>query len=82
MPKRSNVVGSLWINYKEDYETGKRSAYFTGYVDLGMLGQVKIAVFKNTYKKEGTHPDYNIVLSQPEPQKKDEPVGDDSDVPF
>ena len=36
---------------------------------MGVLGQIEIAVFKNNYKKDDKHPDYNIVLSAPKEEK-------------
>jgi hypothetical protein len=81
MPRKSSVVGTLWIHVRED-EDGNKSRYFTGYLNLGVLGQVEIAVFKNSFKKEGTHPDYNIVLSEPKKQKQEVEADDDSDIPF
>ena len=80
--KRSKTIGALWLYQKQDEETGKKTGYFSGTLDLGVLGQAKIAVFKNNRKERDNQPDYNIVLS--EPKRQDEPVevDDDSDIPF
>lgn len=53
-----NKIGALWINEKN----GKK--YMSG--DVTIDGQqVRIVVFKNTYKEEGTkQPDYNILISE------------------
>jgi hypothetical protein len=51
-------VGVLW-----QYSLSDNTPYFSGYLDLGINGQVKIAVFRNYYK-EGNQPDYHIVLTR------------------
>jgi hypothetical protein len=64
--KISNV-GALWVHYKEDKRTGNQTAYMTGYIDAGIFGKIRIAVFENqfkTYKEDDRKPDYTIVLSE------------------
>lgn len=61
MPRKTaKQVGALWRHDSE-----KVGVFLTGILDLGGLGEVPIAVFKNDRKKKGTkQPDYRIVLSE------------------
>lgn len=62
MSKPANKeVGVLWVNeYTKD---GEKKKMLSGKVDLGIYGEVDIAVFPNGNKKESKHPDYKIFLS-------------------
>lgn len=53
-------LSGLWLNEKN----GKR--YFSG-----TLGDAKVLIFKNDYKTEDKHPDYNMFLA-PKPAPKAE----------
>jgi hypothetical protein len=57
----------LWLNTKD----GKQ--YFSG-----SLGGAKVLIFKNDYKKEDKHPDYNLFLVKKEKREDaaDETPGD------
>ena len=57
----SKVVGALWINEFE--KDGKKRKMMSGELDLGALGTVKIAVFKNEKKEKDNQPDYKIVVN-------------------
>ena len=57
----SKVVGALWI--KEFEKDGKKRKMMSGELDLGALGTVKIAVFKNEKKEKDNQPDYKIVVN-------------------
>jgi len=61
MPRKSaKQVGALWRH--ENQNVGQ---FLTGILDLGGLGEVPIAVFKNDRKEKGSRqPDYRIVLSE------------------
>jgi hypothetical protein len=59
-------VGILW-----EYATSTNTPYFSGYIDLGIGGQVKVVVFRNDYK-EGNQPDYNIFISNPKEDNGDQ----------
>ena len=48
-------IGSLWIS------EGKGKKYLSGSIKIDDK-EHKIVVFKNDYKKDGKHPDYNILL--------------------
>jgi len=39
------------------------SKYLSGYMDLGVLGQAKVAIFPNDYKKKDNDPTHNVVVS-------------------
>jgi hypothetical protein len=53
-------VGVLWSHKHE-----KVGNFMSGVLDLGPLGEIAIAIFKNDRKEKGKkHPDYRIVLSQ------------------
>ncbi|MBI1783614.1 hypothetical protein HYR69_00590 [Candidatus Sumerlaeota bacterium] len=57
--KSAKQVGALWRHEHE-----KVGTFLTGTLDLGGLGEVPIAVFKNDRKEAGTkQPDFRIVLS-------------------
>jgi len=57
--KTAKQVGALWRHEKENV-----GQFLTGILDLGGLGEVPIAVFKNERKENGSkQPDYRIVLS-------------------
>lgn len=71
---RENNLGALWKNKGKDYlngsldiETLKRAA------KSAVNGKINIKVFKNTFKKEDKHPDFNILLSTA--KKKEESSG-------
>jgi len=54
-------IGALWIkSYNKDNE---EKQFFSGVIDLGAMGEVNIAIFKNDNKRENKHPDYKVVLS-------------------
>ena len=59
--KTAKQIGALWA--KKHKAVGE---YFTGVLDLGGIGEVSIAIFRNDRKQRGKkHPDYRIVLSRP-----------------
>lgn len=58
----SKQVGALWL--KEYEKDGQKKKMFSGELDLGVLGKVNIAVFKNDKKEKENQPDYRIVLSE------------------
>ena len=58
----SKQVGALWL--KEYEKDGKKRKMMSGELDLGILGKVNIAVFKNEKKEKENQPDYYIVLSE------------------
>ncbi len=58
--KSAKQIGALWRHEHE-----KVGIFLTGILDLGGLGEVPIAIFRNDRKKKGTtQPDYRIVLSK------------------
>ncbi len=58
----SKTVGALWL--REFEKDGKKRKMMSGELDLGALGTIKIAVFKNDKKEKDNQPDYRIVLSE------------------
>jgi uncharacterized protein (DUF736 family) len=66
----SKVIGALWVRESRD---GQRK-YFSGVIDLGALGNVQIAIFRNERRQNDKHPEYNIVLSEPMPPLPPETV--------
>lgn len=56
----------LWL------KDGKKGKFFSG-----KLGSASIFIFKNQYKKEDKHPDYEIWIDQPKKQEKKAPSNDD-----
>jgi uncharacterized protein (DUF736 family) len=77
---RSKTIGALWL---KESQSGMR--YFSGTLDLGAFGEVQIAIFRVTEKRNEKGPDYHIVLSEPKPQAPEpakEEVVADEDIPF
>lgn len=70
-------VCGLWLN------ESKNGKYFSG-----TLGGIKILIFKNQYKKEDKHPDYNLFFAPKEDKRGGGSSGGDNsnsgsdDVPF
>lgn len=56
----SKQIGALW---KHTAKQGTTGVFLKGTLELGALGQVPIAVFKNNRKTKENEPDYRIVLS-------------------
>ncbi len=50
-------IGALWN--KEDKNN---QPYFSGTLDMGVLGEAQIMVFQNKHKEEENHPDAVIHL--------------------
>ena len=73
--RKSKKIGALWL--KQAVTDDKKTGYITGMIDLGALGEMQIVVFKNTHKEKENQLDYNIVLSEPRPQKRE--PGDEHD---
>lgn len=67
-------ITGLWLN-----ETQDGQKYFTGY-----MGNARVLIFRNGYKKEDKHPDYILYVSENKPRDddgEDAPARDDS-IPF
>ena len=58
-------IGALWAKTDKN-----KKDYFSGTIDLGGLGEMKIMVFKNE-KVEENHPDWVIQLIQDEKEDKE-----------
>ena len=79
-------IGTFWLN-----ESAK-GKYFSGKVEEAIQPGQKILVFRNDYKKEDKHPDYNIFIEavedepersqQQEPEPVTSPEYPESDIPF
>ena len=71
MEQKNKKVGSLWQNKSKDGKT----TYLNGFINLGVLGDVKVSVLKNTFKDKAknpeTAPDWNILLNDKDVQKDD-----------
>lgn len=52
-------IGALWK------KNGKKGEFFSGTLDLGVLGNVHLAIFRND-DKEGNQPDFTIHLMEME----------------
>ncbi len=51
-------IGALWI----------KNDFFTGTIKIDDK-EIKIVVFKNTYKEKDNQPDYNILISKPKTEE-------------
>ena len=51
----------------------------SGVIDTGLLGQIRVVVFKNELKDKDSQPDFHILLSDPaeqqEPSSEDDFIG-------
>ena len=62
----SDKVGALWI------KTSVKGDFLSGNIEVDGK-KIPIVCFKNTLKKEGEKtPDYNILISKPREEKKDD----------
>jgi uncharacterized protein (DUF736 family) len=61
-------IGALWKN-----ESKGKTAFLSGVINAGLLGQKRVVVFKNELKEKDNEPDYHILLSDPA-KPQDEPV--------
>ena len=59
-------IGVLWEKKDKD---GKD--YYSGSLELGVLGEAKIMVFQNDRKEEANHPDMVVHLLTDTPEKKE-----------
>ena len=57
---QSKKIGSLRLKQSED---GRQ--FFSGVLDLGVLGEVQIAIFRVTEKTTEKSPEYDIILFEP-----------------
>ena len=57
--ERAVRIGSLWNRTSED---GKH--YKSGVVDFGPLGELHVALFRETEKKSDKHPDYVMICEK------------------
>jgi hypothetical protein len=73
-------IGALWEN-----KTSKGQVYMAGQIEW-KGEKIKIVAFKNGYKKEDRHPDWNIMISKPkEERQQEEPKSADGfqdDIPW
>lgn len=66
-------LGGLWVN-----ESKSGVKYMTGY-----MGNLKLMIFRNNYKKEDNQPDYIMYLAEkPRPENPDENSENKDDIPF
>ena len=60
--ERSTTVGCLWYDREKNR--------FSGYIDAGIFGQIKIMVFPNERRQSEKSPHWNIVLQKPREEKR------------
>jgi len=58
MPKNENQLGALWIKESE------KGQFMSGYIEVNGE-KLSIVCFKNSYKTEDKHPDWEIIKSKP-----------------
>lgn len=78
----SKQIGALWQHTAKQGNTG---VFLKGTLDLGALGHVPIAVFKNNRKSKEKEPDYRIVLSggaRAKPAETEKPKGSEDGLPY
>ncbi len=82
MEERKKSIGGIWKK-----TTKKGDIMLSMRVEIDGK-QVELIAFKNGFKKEDKHPDFQIYMSEPfkpqgAPVQKEEPVAqDDDDLPF
>ena len=72
---QEDKIGALWLQKDKNGNT-----YMSGNV-----GDTKVVIFKNTYKKEDKHPDYVVyekTAKKEEPKYNRQPGDDTEDIPF
>ena len=69
------IIILFFINLEvSDYIGGTRkTAFLSGVINAGLLGQHRVVVFKNELKEKDNEPDYHILLSDPAKLQDDEP---------
>jgi hypothetical protein len=65
-------ITGLWKNVSE-----KGEAFMSG-----SLGGAKVLIFKNSFKQEEKHPDYNMFFAAKEKKEAPEATVDDDEIPF
>lgn len=78
--RNPNRIGALWLKHKN----GK--TFMSGEIEIPedydlSDGRVRILVFKNSYKEQDNHPDYNIMLPR-DAQRSSGNTRNDDDIPF
>lgn len=66
-------LGGLWIN--ESKSSGKK--YMVGY-----LGNLKLMIFRNTFKKKDNEPDYRMYVTEKPYETNDSKEDETDDIPF
>jgi len=61
MPKNEDQLGALWI------KESQKGPYLTGYIEVNGE-KINVVCFKNQYKTEDKHPDWQILKSKPREQ--------------
>ena len=61
-------IGALWKKQSKG-----KTAFLSGVINAGLLGQYRVVVFKNEFKEKDNKPDYHILLSDPAKPQGDEP---------
>ena len=61
-------IGALWNNRSKG-----KTAFLSGVINAGLLGQKRVVVFKNELKEKDNEPDYHILLSEPARPQDDKP---------
>lgn len=61
-------IGALWKNQSKE-----GTAFLSGVINAGLLGQKRVVVFKNELKEKDNEPDYHILLSDPARPQDDKP---------
>jgi len=65
-------IGALWIG------EGKSGKFMSGRISIDDENEIRVLVFKNNYKEEDKHPDYNIYdANSGEEQESREQAADD-----
>ena len=66
MPEKRKSVGAFWKQVSRD---GKRT-YLTGNIELTEGERIKVVIFANSYKEEGSRqPDFMMYISKPREEK-------------
>ena len=78
----SKPAGVFWKKTKRNTDGPEdEQEFWSGNIDLGILGEVSVVIFPNTRKENDRQPDMNMYISRPKAEKTDETGNVDAQQP-